>query len=593
MARLGAALLGLLSLPLLLQSTPTEILKLRTFDALASTPEPSGSFTTLSITDADLEREGGWPLPRQRLAEIHEELLQRGAIGVAWAVSFPQPDRMGGDLEFANALKSGSGSVLASFEDGSGNYPKTTGTVVKGPDVTVLQSGGVKSSIPELSDAALQGVAIAPLDRDQLIRRIPLMLQTPEGWAPAFGTQVLRSILKARSYMITTSEAGIVSVRIRGLPPIETDTLGRKWISWVNTPDTDLQTMNVRGKYVVVGVTAAGVMPQLATPAGLMEPHKIQTALVESVLNESSPRVPEWALPVEILILLLSGALVWALAAKLGMTLGIAAVTIVMVVTASSGLLLIKQGVLVDVTWSLMTQFTLASVAFYLRFREQYQLRQQIKRQFEHYLDPRQVQELQKNPHLLKLGGEKRRCTFLFTDVRGFTALSESVEPEQVTYIMNRVLTAQQSAVADHDGMVDKYIGDAMMAIFNAPLDLSHHEWRAYQCALDIIARVDAVSDELEAEGLPRIAIGVGINTGWAIIGNMGSATRFDYTAIGDAVNTAARLESATKAREVALLVGHETEKFCGYTLKELEPIAVKGKAEPLKIFTSPSCMVT
>jgi adenylate cyclase len=193
---------------------------------------------------------------------------------------------------------------------------------------------------------------------------------------------------------------------------------------------------------------------------------------------------------------------------------------------------------------------------------------------------------LQKNPDLLKLGGEKKTCTFLFTDLRGFTSLSESVSPEQVTYIMNKVLTAQQKAVQKHGGMVDKYIGDAMMAIFNAPLDLPNHSRVAVKCALDIIENIKQVNVELKEEGLPSIAIGIGINSGEAIIGNMGSESRFDYTAIGDAVNTAARLESATKERGVDLLIGEQTEVYCGYHLKALEPIKVKGKEKPLKIHT-------
>ena len=164
--------------------------------------------------------------------------------------------------------------------------------------------------------------------------------------------------------------------------------------------------------------------------------------------------------------------------------------------------------------------------------------------------------------------------------------MSESVSPEEVTYIMNKVLTAQQIAVQKHGGMVDKYIGDAMMAIFNAPLDLHNHSKVAVECALDIIENIKQVNLELKKEGLPDIAIGMGINSGEAIIGNMGSESRFDYTAIGDAVNTAARLESATKERGVDLLIGKQTEAYCGFHLKELEPILVKGKAKPLKIFT-------
>jgi adenylate cyclase len=319
-------------------------------------------------------------------------------------------------------------------------------------------------------------------------------------------------------------------------------------------------------------------MPQIATPIGLVEPHKIQAALAESILIQDSPYIPDYALSVELFIFLVSVGLVWAFISYLGITWGVVLGLITMGLTGLYGAYTIGTGVLIDVTWSLISQFISGSVAFYLRFREQYKLRLQIKKQFEHYLDPRQVKRLQKDPNLLKLGGEKRRCTFLFTDVRGFTALSEKLKPEQVTEIMNKALTIQSDAVKKYNGMVDKYIGDAMMAIFNAPLDLPHHEQVAVECAKEI-------QENIEKADI-GVAIGVGVNTGEAVIGNMGSDTRFDYSAIGDAVNTAARLESATKEAGVNILIGEETEKYCGYNLKSVKPIKVKGKEKPLIIYT-------
>jgi adenylate cyclase len=303
-------------------------------------------------------------------------------------------------------------------------------------------------------------------------------------------------------------------------------------------------------------------------------------------LIEGSAYIPDWSIVLEIFIFFVSGVLIWLVLHYLGITLGLCIALLIMLSTAYTGYLLVHKGLLVDVSWSLISQFIIGSVAFYMRFREQYKLRQQIKKQFEHYLDPRQVKQLQKNPDLLKLGGERRYATFLFTDVRGFTALSETLEPEDVTYIMNKALTAQQKAVQKHGGMVDKYIGDAMMAIFNAPIDLANHEEKALACAIDIQINMIELNIELEAKGIEPVKIGIGINTGYAVIGNMGSESRFDYTAIGDAVNTAARLESATKEKGVDLLIGENTEKLCGLSLKELKSIKVKGKSKELKIFT-------
>ena len=585
MKKLIFIILTVLMLPVVYQSTPTEILKLKTFDSFVKKQQPSGNFVILNITEQDVENEGGYPFPRKRLGDINNSLMEKGALGVGWVISFPQADRMNGDQFFSESLKN-SNSVIAMFQDGKGSYPKTTGTVIKGDNVGGILSTGVKQNIQPLSEGALQGLAIAPTEIDQLVRRIPLLVRTPDGWIASFGTQVLKALTSTRTYIIKTNDNGIEEVAIKGIPPVKTDSMGRKWISWIDTPETTLAEMNVENKYVFVGTTANGVMPQIATPTGLLEPHKIQAALAESILIQDSPYIPDWALAAEILIIFTTIILTWIFIVVFGISSGILFTSILFLLTAFGGYYLIQQGILIDVSWSLISQFITASIAFYLRFREQFKLRLQIKKQFEHYLDPRQVKRLQKNPELLKLGGEKREATFLFTDVRGFTSMSELLPPEKVTYIMNKALTAQQSAVQKHGGMVDKYIGDAMMAIFNAPLDLLDHPKIAIDCSLDIIRNMKSLNIELQKEDLPPVAIGIGINTGIAVIGNMGSESRFDYTAIGDAVNTAARLESATKDRNVNLLIGKSTTKASGYKLKKLKSIKVKGKTKALEIYT-------
>jgi len=580
-----ALIIGL-SLPMVYQTTPYQTLKLKTFDYLVPKQDPTGFFTILNITEEDVIAEGGYPFPRKRLAEIQKSLYGNGAIGVGWVIAFTEKDRFGGDADFAMSMRMTFPTVLAMFNNESKDYPPTTGTVILGDDIQGIKANGVRQNIPMFQTSATQGVASAPTEVDNLVRQIPLLMQTPDGWVASFGTEVLKALAQQKTYIIKGSENGIEEISVRGIPPTKLDKFGRQWISWVDTPQTTLQEMDVKGKFVFVGVTAKGVMPQIATPVGLLEPHKIQAALSESILLENSSYVPNWNLTAELIIFVILGLLTWLLLNALGITWGLVLTSLLHLSVAYSGYWIINKGILLDVTWSLISGFIIASTAFYLRFREQYKLRQQIKKQFEHYLDPRQVKQLQKNPNLLKLGGEKRTCTFLFTDLRGFTALSESVTPEKVTYIMNKVLTAQQIAVQEHGGMVDKYIGDAMMAIFNAPLDLKNHSKVAVDCALDILQNIKNLNEELISEGLPSIAIGIGINSGEAIIGNMGSKNRFDYTAIGDAVNTAARLESATKEKGVDLLIGESTEKFCGLSLKELKSIKVKGKSKELKIFT-------
>ena len=573
----ASLLLGILTLPLLFNFTPLEVMRLKTFDYFIQTPEPSGNFVILNITEEEVQQRGGYPFPRDDLAQIQIDLHNEGALGVGWVILFPQPDRFGGDEEFAQALQY-SRSVLAMPEFNNGEYPKTHGTVILGPDVDLPKATGFLQNLPELQEVSAQGAVSAPVDVDNLVRRIPLLQQTPEGWVASFGTEVLKTLVDADTYQIKTNENGIEMIRVRGLPPISTDSLGRKWISWVDTPQTTLNDMDVRGKFVFIGVTAAGVMPTLATPNGLLEPHKIQAALAESILI-NSPFIPDYRLFIELILLCISGLLITFVINRFGITMGVSLAGTLILSMGGLGYYLIYRGFLVDVTWSMTCMTLLSLQQFYLRFREQYKLRQQIKKQFEHYLDPRQVKQLQDNPGLLKLGGERKECTILFTDVRGFTSLSERLPPEQVTDLMNKALTIQVNAVKKYGGMVDKFIGDAMMAIFNAPIDLDMHEDRAILTAIEI--------KEKMKEADLGIDIGIGINSGVVMLANCGSEDRFDYTAIGSNVNLAARCESSCKTVGEDIVIAKNTAQQTDIPLIKLEPIEMKGIAEPVEIYTT------
>ena len=577
-------LLVILVLPLVFNSAPQEMIKLRAFDYMLEPPQASPYFAVVNITEANVAAEGGYPLPRARLAEIQTELMNAGALGVGWVMSFPQPDRMGGDQVFADTINRWP-SVTAMFETDNSLYPDPVGTVMIGNPTGGIQVSGVQQNIPLLRNG--QGIVSAPVDVDGLLRRMPLLMRTPDGWVPSFATQVIKVLAGSDTYIIRFNENGVQEIATKGIPPAATDSMGRRWISWVVPHETSLDDLSsIAGRFVFVGVTAKGVMPQIATPAGLLYPHQIQAAVAESIINQNAPKIPDFAIFVEICVLLLGIALVWACVTFSGVTLGVCLAFSIMTTTALSGAYSVAQGILIDASWALISEFITASVAFYFNFAQQYKLRQQIKSQFEHYLDPRQVAELQKDPEKLELGGAKYYATFLFTDVRGFTSLSEKLAPEDVTYVMNRALTVQSDAVKKNQGLVDKYIGDAMMAFWNAPLPIDQHEKLAIQCAKDIEAGMVQLNNELTADNKPNIQIGIGINSGEAIIGNMGSVTRFDYTAIGDAVNTAARLESATKAEGVSLLVGSTTAHAVQDGLKYHNDINVKGKEQGLKVYT-------
>jgi len=270
-------------------------------------------------------------------------------------------------------------TVLAMFENNTKFYPRTTGTVILGPDVAGYPARGVRQNVI----AAPEGVAVAPVDVDNLVRRIPLLMKSPDGWIPAYGTQVLKILAGSDTYIIKTNENGIQEITVKGIPPVKTDSLGRKWISWVNTPQTSLDEMDVDGKFVFVGVTAQGVMPQVATPAGLLEPHKIQAALSESILIEDSPYIPDYSLAVEIFIFFISVSLAWFYINYFGLFLSAFSLVFVITTQVVIGAYIIAEGILIDFSWAIISTILIGGLAFYLRFREQFKLRQQIKKQFE------------------------------------------------------------------------------------------------------------------------------------------------------------------------------------------------------------------
>ena len=332
-----------------------------------------------------------------------------------------------------------------------------------------------------------------------------------------------------------------------------------------------------------MGVTAAGVMPQVATPHGLLNPHHIQAALAESLLLPNSPQIPADRLTYELFTLLLVCTLGLALGRWCNYTyMALGAGGLLVGTGALEWYFVVEKSLLIDTTYSAIGLFVMVGEQFWMNFREQSLLRQQIKKQFEHYLDPKQVKRLQDDPSLLNLGGETRTCTFLFTDLRGFTSMSEKLTPQEVTEIMNATLSVQVTAVQKYGGMVDKFIGDACMAIFNAPLDLEDHETKAVQCAVEIQEGIKELNKTLPVD----VAIGVGLNTGPAVIGNMGSNTRFDFSAIGNAVNEAARYESATKEVGVDILIGESTAKASKVKVDYVKDIMVKGKSKSLSVYS-------
>ena len=249
-----------------------------------------------------------------------------------------------------------------------------------------------------------------------------------------------------------------------------------------------------------------------------------------------------------------------------------------------------NKGFLVDPSFAVLYVFIIWSHSTYNNFATQSRLRKQIKKQFEHYLDPGMVKKLQKDPSLLKLGGETKTMTFLFSDIRGFTPISEKYKgnPEGLTKLINRFLTRMTDVIIKNGGTIDKFMGDCIMAFWNAPIANPKHRQMAIKSAIEMQKELVKLNKKLKAEGLPEINIGIGINSGEALVGNMGSEQRFDYSVIGDAVNLASRLESSSKTLGKTLVIGESTRNTIenNFKFKYIDSITVKGKTEKIKVYT-------
>jgi adenylate cyclase len=326
----------------------------------------------------------------------------------------------------------------------------------------------------------------------------------------------------------------------------------------------------------------------------LLPPHYIQASLAESLLIQDSPYIPDYALFLELMIIVIGSVLVWAAIVNLGLTFGIILAFFVIAVTAVGEAIAVRNyGLLIDATWAVLIEFIIGSLAFYLRFREQYKLRQQIKGQFGTYLSPDMVDMLIKDPSLMKLGGDRRDMTFLFADIVGFTPISEAYmrkdDPEGLVELINLFLDKMTKIILKNGGTIDKYMGDCIMAFWNAPLPCENHAELAVKSAIEIEIMTESLNAQLKEQGknLPPVVIGTGINTGTCIVGNMGSESRFDYSVVGDAVNLGARLEVQTRDFDTPIILSEFTYDLIKNSIScvYLDGINVKGKSQKVKIY--------
>ena len=623
---------------------PLQELRLRSFDLYQLLQPRVTSERPVAIVDIDeqsLRRYGQWPWSRTLVAKLVDRLTAMQSAIIGFDVVFAEPDRLSpavaadsfsnlddatratlrslpsNDDVLAAAIRKsrvvlGQSGITAPIDQGDvTNIPRTT-MVWRPPAETKLVSFPyLLANIPVLEKAAAgRGLFSIVPERDGIVRRVPIVMRAGGEVFPALSLEVLRVGFGGQAVRIISNEAGLEGVQT--IPPrfsLPTDSNGRLWVHfsrherdiYVSAKDVLEGTVapgRLAGKIVLVGTSAIGLLDIKTTPVDPVMPGvEVHAQVIEAALTGSLLSYPFYAKPVELGVAFLVGVAIVIFAPMIGaFPLLILGAGVGAGLAVLSWLAFQQQNTLIDVTFPLMSSFGVYAALVFVNYLREQVDRQRIRSAFGQYLSPTLVEQLAQNPDKLVLGGEERLMTIMFSDVRGFTTISESFkdDPQGLTTLMNRLLTPTSNAIQERNGTIDKYMGDAIMAFWNAPLDDPNHEANACDAALDMLERLDALNAERKQEAVTAgkpfipIKIGIGINTGRVTVGNMGSDMRFQYTVLGDAVNLASRIEGQTKSYGVQILIGARTAEAVKdkFAVVEIDCITVKGKTEPEVVYT-------
>jgi len=575
--------------------TPVQRLRLLNFDGYQALLDKTTSdkIVLYDIGEEFLKEHGQWPPKRTVFAQLIADLYNAGAGLVVLNILFAEEDRLGGDADFVSVLQQVPvvGTQVASVR-GRDDDATPRGLSYSGnPFPYLFEYPGAVKNIKPIADA-LAGIGMVSTvpEVDGVVRRMPLFVRVGEKVIyPSLAMEILRVLVGSKSAQIKTEAAGISKVRVRGFPIVETDPHARIWIDF--STDIERNPEFVSGKVVIVGLTAEGLTQTVPTPFGAVDIHEFNAKTLHTIMSGTSIKRWDIANQLEILDFFLFGLILIVLVPRVGMKWTLPIVLLLFSTGAYSAVYAFNHHkILFDISYPLLGGLLLYVQLLFNKYAREYAAKMLIKKQFGTYLSPAMVMILQKNPELLKLGGETKKLSILFADIRGFTPISEQykTDPQGLTSLINRFLTPMTDYIMSKDGTIDKYMGDCIMAFWNAPVNVEGHEVKAVESALGMVHRLKELNDELESEGLMPINIGIGINTGEVVVGNMGSENRFDYSILGDAANLASRLEGQSKGYGVTIILGEETAEAVEHELfsVELDSIAVKGKKDAVRIFT-------
>jgi adenylate cyclase len=467
------------------------------------------------------------------------------------------------------------------------------------PRLPLVGATGAEVNLPMMTEAAAGGGYFNMIpDPDGTVRWLPLaIVYGPDLYAP-LALVTLQHFWGCPPLGITLSQTGVENIRV-GAREIPVDRFGRFLINYPGPPGAfatysaadvlagRLPAGALKDKIALVGATATGIYDLRVTPfSGVSPGLEIQAAILDNILREDYLKAPRTSLPV-LLIVVALGAILGLALVRLSAAGGFAVMLFLALGYTAANYYLFTKGWQLELIYPLMEIGAVYTGVTVLRFLAEERERLRLKKAFQSYVAPAVVEEIIRHPERLRLGGERRTITILFCDIRGFTSLSEILEPEELVEILHEFLNPMSEIIVSHGGTLDKYMGDAIMAFFGAPLEMTDHAGRACRAALEMTATLRHLGREWEARGRPRLRIGIGLNTGVVAVGNMGSDRLFDYTAIGDHVNLASRLEGLNKYYGTEILIsGHTAQALDGnFILQEVDLVRVMGKTQPLEIF--------
>ncbi|MEK9283713.1 MULTISPECIES: adenylate/guanylate cyclase domain-containing protein [unclassified Bradyrhizobium] len=621
---------------------PIQELRLRTFDMfqlIDPRHKTARPVTIVDIDDKSLARLGQWPWPRTRIADMILGLTNLGAVAIGFDVVFSEADRLNPDI-VASQMRYLDDVTRAKLRElptndqilseaikrsrvvlGETGQPAATAEIDKtlpftgvatvgeeGAERFLYAFPGLLRNVPIIETAAAgRGLFTIKTERDGLIRRVPMIMRAQGNIMPSLSLEILRVVTSTPTLLVRTDKTGIRAVRLKGLE-IPTDKNGQLWVHYARQDpsiyvsaadvlDNKVSPGRISGKLVLIGTSAVGLNDIKTTPVSSTMPGvEIHAQVLESVLSGAVISLPNYALGVELLAALVIGLLVIAFTPNLGpVRLVLAGAMFAAILIGVSWFFYARYRYLIDFTYPLLSTTAIYLTLIFASFVREQRQRVQIRGMFAQYMSPVLVEQLALAPEKLVLGGEEREMTIMFSDVRGFTTISETYkhDPQGLTALMNRFLTPLTNVIIEQKGYIDKYMGDAIMAFWNAPLDDAQHEINACEAAIRMLEQIEMVNKEREQEAAEGghvyipLNVGIGLNTGIGVVGNMGSDRKFNYSVLGDSVNLASRLEGQSKEYGFPIIVGSSTalaakDKFA---ILELDFIMVKGKTEPEVIY--------